>query len=237
MNVVSLMAHQDDEMFCLGTMLKCRARGDRLAFITVTDGSKGFVQRPTIERSEAARIRHTEMEMLTRRVDAMYINLAEPDEFLYDTPAVRMALIEAIRRSQADVIFTHFEQDYNLDHIMVSSLVRHCAMQACLPVLPTVSPILRQPPAIFMVEPAGPFAFAPSHYVNITDYQQAKHDLLRCHVSQNEAMAQAAGVGMDLGVLCERVASFRGWQSGCQFAEAFMPLPARGALKPVSVLP
>lgn len=48
MNVVSIMAHQDDEMFCLGTMLKCRARGDRLSFITLTDGSKGFVQRPDI---------------------------------------------------------------------------------------------------------------------------------------------------------------------------------------------
>lgn len=237
MNVVSLMAHQDDEMFCLGTMLKCRARGDRLCFITVTDGSKGFVQNPGIERSEAARIRNSEMETLAQRVDAMYINLAEPDEFLYDTPAVRMALIEAIRRANADVIFTHFEQDYNLDHITVSSLARHCAMQACLPVLPTASAMLKQPPAIFMVEPAGPFTFTPSHYVDITSYQQTKNDLLRCHISQNEAMAQAAGVGMDLGELCARVASFRGWQAGCQFAEAFMPLPARGALKPASVLP
>ncbi len=46
MNVVSVMAHQDDEMFCLGTMLKCTARGDALWFITLTDGSKGFTQRP-----------------------------------------------------------------------------------------------------------------------------------------------------------------------------------------------
>ena len=54
MNVVSIMAHQDDEMRCLGTMLKCQARGDRLFFITLTDGSGGFVQTPSLSRKPAA---------------------------------------------------------------------------------------------------------------------------------------------------------------------------------------
>ena len=101
MNVVSIMAHQDDEMGCLGTMLKCRARGDRLAFVTVTDGSKGFVQQPDIDPAEAARIRHEELSALAERLDAEYINLREPDEFLYDSPEVRLSLIEAIRRTKA----------------------------------------------------------------------------------------------------------------------------------------
>ena len=55
MNVVSIMAHQDDEMRCLGTMLKCRARGDRLWFITLTDGAKGFVQQLIALKKTAAR--------------------------------------------------------------------------------------------------------------------------------------------------------------------------------------
>ena len=96
-NVVSVMAHQDDEMRCLGTMLKCRARGDRLSFITLTDGCKGFVQRPTIERTEAAAIRDREMRSLADALGANYHNLGEEDEFLYDTPAARMKLIEAIQ--------------------------------------------------------------------------------------------------------------------------------------------
>ncbi len=237
MNVVSLMAHQDDEMFCLGTLLKCRARGDHLVFITVTDGSKGFVQNPGISREEAARIRHAEMQSLASAAGADYIALGEQDEFLYDTPTVRMAVIEAIRRSRADVLFTHFEQDYNLDHITVSSLARHCVMHACLPVLPTASPPLPQPPAIFMVEPGGPFAFTPSHYVDVTDQHAEKVALLAHHASQNVAMSQAAGVRSGLEELCERVASFRGWQVGCRYAEAFVPMPARGALKPGALLP
>lgn len=237
MNVVSLMAHQDDEMFCMGAMLKCRARGDRLFFITVTDGSKGFVQNPDIPRQEAAAIRHAEMSALAQAADAKFINLGEPDEFLYDTPTVRMAVIEAIRQTRADVIFTHFEQDYNLDHVTVSALVRHCAMQSCLPVLATTSAPLAQHPAIFMVEPGGPFAFMPSHFVDISAFQQEKVRLLDYHVSQNVAMAQAAGVGSALGQMVARVSSFRGWQSGCAHAEGFISMYGRGAVKAFGVLP
>ena len=69
------MAHQDDEMQCLGTLLKCRARGDRLAFVTLTDGAKGFAQRPRIDPGEAAGIRDREMRTLTIQLGADYINL------------------------------------------------------------------------------------------------------------------------------------------------------------------
>src|SRR5437762_13279284 len=113
MNVVSIMAHQDDEMRCLGTMLKCRARGDRLYFVTLTDGSKGFVQNPLISRADAAAIRDAEMRAVASGVNAKYINLREQDEFLYDTPDVRMKLIEAIRHTGANLIFTHYSEDYN----------------------------------------------------------------------------------------------------------------------------
>jgi len=235
MNVVSIMAHQDDEMRCLGTMLKCRARGDALFFVTLTDGSKGFVQNPSIERAEAARIRDTEMRALAAEVDAQYINIGELDEFLYDTPDVRMKLIEAIRSTGADLIFTHYHEDYNLDHVTVNALVRHCAMQSCLPVLPTASPPLAAHPAIFMVEPHGPIHFLPSHYVDISEQQDAKVRLLRMHESQEVAMQQ--GVGSGLGELSTRLQAFRGEQVGCAFAEAFVPMQARGALKPFNVLP
>jgi LmbE family N-acetylglucosaminyl deacetylase len=237
MNVVSLMAHQDDEMRCLGTMLKCRARGDRLWFITLTDGSKGFVQQPGIPREEAARIRHEEMSALAGEIGAGYINLREPDEFLYDSPEVRMGLIEAIRQTGAHLIFTHFYQDYNADHTATALLVRHCAMQSCLPVLPTSSPPLPEHPAIFMVEPYGPFGFVPTHFVDISGYEQEKVRLLGLHRSQEEAMRAAAGVKAGFEDLCGRPGAYWGGQTGCAFAEAFVPMRARGAMKAYSVLP
>jgi LmbE family N-acetylglucosaminyl deacetylase len=235
MNVVSIMAHQDDEMRCLGTMLKCAERGDKLFFITLTDGSKGFVQNPTIAREEAAAIRDREMSTLAGAIGAEYLNLRELDEFLYDTPDVRMKLIEAMRSTRADVIFTHYSEDYNLDHTTTNVLVRHCAMHACLPVLPTQSPPLPAHPAIFMVEPHGPFVFPASHYVDISEQHEQKIRLLLAHESQEEAMRR--GVGSGLAELSVRLQSYRGEQVGCQYAEAFVPMSARGAIKPFSVLP
>ncbi len=237
MNVVSVMAHQDDEMHCLGTMLKCRARGDRLWFITLTDGSKGFVHEPGISRKKAARIRHEEMSALAADVGAEYTNLGEPDEFLYDSPGLRMGLIEAIRQTGAHLIFTHFEQDYNADHTTTAALVRHCAMQSCLPVLETSTPPLPEHPAIFAVEPHGPLVFGPSHFVDIGDYMQEKVRLLGFHRSQNEAMQTAVGVEAGFEELCGRPGAYWGAQVGCALAEAFVPMRARGALKPFSVLP
>jgi LmbE family N-acetylglucosaminyl deacetylase len=235
MNIVSIMAHQDDEMRCLGTMLKCRDRGDRLAFVTITDGSLGFVQNPTIGREEAAAIRHAEMSALCTAIDAEFINLGERDEFLYDTPAVRMALIEAIRRTRADVIFTHYHEDYNADHVTVNALVRHCAMHAALPVLITESAPLSSPPAVFLVEPLGPFLFPATHYVDISAYHDQKVALLKHHASQDEALFLALGAGFER--LCSRLEAYRGEQVGCEYAEAFTPMQARGAVKGYSVLP
>src|SRR4051812_25155188 len=155
MNVVSIMAHADDEMRCLGTMLKCRARGDSLHFVTVTDGCHGYVQDPTLPRAEVAAIRKREMDAVAAAVGGTHLCLDEEDEFLFDTAEVRLQIIEAIRATKADVTFTHYDEDYNLDHSIVSELIRHCAMHSCLPVLPTASPTLPAHPAVFLVDPHG----------------------------------------------------------------------------------
>ncbi len=235
MNVVSIMAHQDDEMRCLGTMLKCRARGDRLFFVTLTDGSKGFVQNPSIPRDEGARIRHAEMQSLAEAVEAEYFNLRELDEFLYDTPEMRLRVIDVIRRTRADLIFTHYHEDYNTDHTTTNVLVRQAAMHACLGLLPTETPPLAQHPAIFMVEPHGPFVFPASYYVDISAWHAEKISLLLRHQSQEEAMRLATGSGLE--TMARRLDGYRGEQVGCAYAECFVPMRARGALKPFGVLP
>jgi LmbE family N-acetylglucosaminyl deacetylase len=46
MNVVFIGAHPDDEMFCLGTLLLCRQRGDHLFLVCATNGDKGISDDP-----------------------------------------------------------------------------------------------------------------------------------------------------------------------------------------------
>lgn len=235
MNVVSVMAHQDDELVCLGAMLRMQQRGDQLHFICATDGSGGMAQAPEMSRQEAAAIRDRGMRDLARQLGASYTCLGERDEYLYDTPELRDLLINAIRACRADVIFTHFSPDYNLDHMTVSSLVRQCAMQAPFPMIPTPAAPLAAAPAVFLVEPSGGFEFDPTHYVDITDVVERKTELARCHRSQEEALRAALGEGIDDWIL--GTSRYRGSQVGVEHAEGFRPMLSRGFVKAYSILP
>lgn len=222
-------------MRCLGTLLKCRKRGDRLAFVTLTDGSAGVLEDPPLSRNKAAAIRRREMTQLVRALDSTCLFLGERDEFLFDSPALRMKVIEAIRKTKADLIFTHFQEDYNEDHMTTHRLVRQCALLASLPLLPTASQPLKRHPAIFCVEPHGPIVFPATYFVDITDFEAEKIRLLRMHQSQEEAMQKAVQAGFDK--LCNRPDAYWGEKAGCDFAEAFVPMSSRGAIKPFPVLP
>lgn len=237
MNVVSVMAHQDDELMCLGTMLKMRERGDSLHFICLTKGETGMVHHPEMSLYEAAQCRKREMENLVLAAGGTYQCLGYEDEFLYDSKEVRIALIGALRRTEADVIFTHNDRDYNLDHMTVNRLVRQCAMQMAFPMIQTEAPPVKTFPAVFLVEPAEGFEFEPSHWVDIDDTIEEKMRLAQLHHSQDEAFK--AGFGEDYGIeaWARQVSSRRGSQCGCAHAEAFRPMLTRGFIKGYSILP
>ena len=62
-----------------------------------------------------------------------------------------------------------------------------------------------------------------------------KAELMKLHVSQEEAMQAAFGTGFDK--LVPVPDAYWGQKVGCAYAECFVPMPSRGALKPFSVLP
>lgn len=235
MNVISVMAHQDDELMCLGTMLKMQERGDALHFICVTDGSGGMVHAPDMPRAEAAAIRDREMSALAAKLGATYQCLGEHDEYLYDTPDVRLRLVNALRVCRADVVFTHHDPDYNLDHTTVNHLVRQCAMHMPFPMTRTDASPTESSPAVFLVEPSGGFEFEPSHWVDITGQIERKRKLARCHKSQDDAFREAFGWGLDEWIT--RASARRGDQACVAHAEAFRPMLSRGLVKAWPVLP
>jgi N-acetylglucosamine malate deacetylase 1 len=232
LNVVSIFAHQDDEMRCLGTMLKCKTRGDSLTFVTLTDGSIGIED---VKCAESAKIRLKEMSNLADSIKADYISLNEKDSFLYDSKDVRIRLIEVIRKTGADLIFTHYFSDYNNDHITVFELVRQCCMHASLPYIKTISQPLKEHPAVFMVEPHGVINFPATHFVDVSEYEEQKIELLKNHISQEKAMRDAVKAGFEK--LVKIPDSYWGQKVCCQYAECFIALPSRGSVKAYNVLP
>lgn len=236
MNIVSIMAHADDEMRCLGTMLKCRARGDKLFFVTVADGSVGFAHDPDISRSDAAAIRAGEMKKLSEAIDGEFISLGERDGFLYDNEELRGKLIRVIRQTRPDVIFTHYHDDYNNDHAVVWSMVRHCSMLASYPRDMGYGDPLSRHPAIYLTEPHGIVTFPASVVVDITDFGAEKLRLLKTiHHSQESGMQKAHGRGFEK--LVGTTDAYWGQKAGCGLAEVFVPMAGRGSIRPGPVLP
>jgi LmbE family N-acetylglucosaminyl deacetylase len=218
-------------------MLKMRKSGHNLVFICLTDGAAGMAHLPDMPFEEAAKIRDVEMKNLTSDINAEYICLNRPDEYLYDTAELRLELIEAIRFVKADVIFTHNTVDYNADHMTTCLLVRQCAMQAALPIQKTKSAQLAATPAVFMTEPSGGFEFEPSHWVDISDVMDEKTRLAKFHKSQNDAFKAAFGEDKGIDNWLAETSKKRGDQCAVAYAEAFLPMRARGFVKAYSVLP
>jgi len=175
------------------------------------------------------------MKELTGRLGASYLCLGEQDEYLYDIPELRLRLVNAIRLCRADVIFTHFSPDYNVDHMTVTEIVRQCALHSILACTHTEAPLLKASPAVFLVEPSGGFGFEPTHYVDITPFIERKRELARYHKSQDDAFHAALHKGLDDWML--ENTRYRGAQAGVEHAEGFRPFFARGLVKAYAILP
>jgi LmbE family N-acetylglucosaminyl deacetylase len=222
MNVVFIGAHPDDEMFCLGTLLLYRQRGDHVSLICATNGDKGISDDPDFPHAACARLRDQEMREVARTMDAEYHCLGEPDEALYDTWENRLKMIEAIRRTQADLLFTHFPQDYNLDHSATSALVFQAALLSQIASVRTENPALARVPPIFYVDPGPGFGFEATHFVEIDAATAGQmRQIVGLHKSQIEVSQRL--LGKDYRDMLDERLKAAGQRVGVSYAEAFRP--------------
>jgi LmbE family N-acetylglucosaminyl deacetylase len=235
-NIAFIGAHPDDEMYGLGTLLLYRHRGDRLSLICATNGDKGMSDDPGFPHADCARIRGEEMDAVAHALGADYICLEEPDEALYDTWENRTKMIEAIRCVKPDVVFTHYPQDYNLDHTATSDLVFQATLLSQIASVPTSSPPLSRVPAIFYVDPGHGFGFEATHFVEIDDAttKEARR-IMGLHKSQMEVSKRL--LGKDYRDTIHERWKAAGERVGVPFAEAFRPCLASRRTPLAKLLP
>jgi LmbE family N-acetylglucosaminyl deacetylase len=220
-NVTFVGAHQDDEMFCLGTLLLYHQRGDRISLICATNGDKGISDDPDFSYAECARLRDLEMREVARALSADYTCLDEPDESLFDTYENRLKMIEAIRRSKPDVVFTHFKDDYNLDHTITSDLVFQGTLLSPIASVRTTSPALHKSPPIFYINPGPGFRFEATHFVEIDEATSMKAlEIMGFHKTQMDVSKR---FGNDFRDMIQQRWKAVGERVGVPFAEAFRP--------------
>jgi N-acetylglucosamine malate deacetylase 1 len=235
LSVVAVNAHPDDEMSCLGTLLKCRDRGDRVTLVAVSRAEKGGGFDPTIPDEEVAAMRQREAERVAEGLGATYVCLGADDGLIRDEPDLRMALVSVLRRVSADVILTAPPVDYSMDHVTTGRIATQAALLSAVPPHRRGEPALERPPAMFHMDTITGLDFQPWVYVDITAQFERKCELLRLHGTQ--MLSQKQFVGWDLVTHAEVVGRFRGLQAGVGYAEGFQPVLRNPLIRPGMLLP
>ena len=97
LSVVSVGAHQDDELGCLGTLIRYRAESSRITTVSLSNGDKGGQHDPTIPNSVIAQTRIAEATRMVAELGGTYYCLGLEDGFVFDSRDIRLALTEVLR--------------------------------------------------------------------------------------------------------------------------------------------
>jgi len=238
MNILAVGAHPDDiEIFCGGTLAKCAARGDKIFCCTATNGNIGSA---TLPKDEIAAIRKKEAAKAASLVGAEYICLDFDDELFYEDVNARIKFINMVRHCQPDVILTHNPHDYNPDHELTSKIINDIEVMLPIAKIETEEPPCPKMPVIYYFETEKGLGFVPTDYVDITDHFETKKQMVLCHESQKQWMADNyAGFSVDDTFIEDMVitSQYRGMQCGVKYAEAFIRCNDAYRVTPYRMLP
>lgn len=227
--------HPDDvEILCAGTLAKYARQGHDVAIAVATNGDVGS---PTLPPEEIAAIREREARKSAAIIGAEFYWLGYHDEFLYDSPELRRHFIDVIRRFRPDVVLCpDKDNDYHPDHQRTGQIVWDTHVMAAVPNIVTETPPCEKIHDIWFYDTVAGIGFQPEFYVDITETWDTKMEMLACHESQ--AAWLMALYNLPPSYFAETQCRFRGYQTGCTFAEAFRKARIYpGSIDPQALLP
>ncbi|MGE0756791.1 MAG: PIG-L deacetylase family protein [Pirellulaceae bacterium] len=215
--VLAVVAHPDDaELLCAGTLARARRDGAAIGICVLCQGEKG---QPASRIEQLGEVRRQEMAAAAELLGAELHWGGFPDGELYDGPDGRAALLIVYRIFRPTLILAHSVEDYHPDHRAAGVLAEAASWFAASPGHRPFEPPLPIQPALWwldVVNLAGP---APHFFIDVEEFVNLKHRMLRCHASQLRRSVDTAF--QPLEELMERQYRMRGAQSGVRAAEAF----------------
>ena len=216
--VLAITCHPDDmEIGCAGTLLKCKARGDRVVVCHLSSGNLGH---EIIEPKELTKIRAKEAQRSGELAgfEVMYGGF-DDIELYSDNKEARDKMVDVIKYADPDFIITHDPNDYMPDHTAVSRLVFDASFTATLPNYKTKYEKPAKLVPIYYMNNAAGVNFTPTEYVDITEEMDIKMRMLECHESQLVWLRDHDDI--DFGEMVKSSAKYLGYQCGAEYAEGF----------------
>ena len=203
--IVCVGGHPDDpESGCGGTLARYAALGADVTIVYLTRGEAGI---PRKSHDEAAAIRSAECEAACRILGAKPVFAGQIDGATVVDSNAAESLRKLIFAEDPDVLFTQWPIDTHLDHQAASTLAFRAWLAA------------RGRFELYYYEVdlgAQTMGFHPTDYVDVSGVRDKKKAALFAHKSQDgERIYREFHQAME---------SYRGRESGCEAAEAFVHL-------------
>src|SRR5438046_1332581 len=182
--VIAFGAHPDDcDLGAGGLAAKYAAHGDKVKFVSITNGDAGH---QSMSGEALAKRRRAEAMEAGRRIGIEYEVLDNHDGKLLATLEVREQVIREIRQWKADIVIAPRPNDYHPDHRYMGVLVQDASYMVMVPDLVTDTPPLRRNPVFLYYSDrfTRPQPFQPDIVASIDDVFDRKIDMLDAHVSQ-----------------------------------------------------
>ena len=221
MNVLGIGCHPDDlECYCGGTLRKYVEQGAEVHMCHIANGDQGHV---VIEPAPLAAIRTLEAENAGKVIGAKQVISLNVSDMQVDSHNLQVmdAVADVVRSVRPDVIITHNDEDYMLDHTEASRLATNGSFCSGLNHRPREHPAFQSFVPVFFMDTAGGLGFQPAHYVDITNQLELKLQAVACHESQVKWMLDHDDV--DFLDMVRTWAKYRGYQCGTKYAEGFRP--------------
>lgn len=234
MNVLAIGCHPDDiEVNCVGTLIKCVKRGDKVTACHVANGNMGH---EVIMPDELRDIRAKEAKRAGAMAGIDVLSCDIGDLKVYEgSQEQRDIIVDVIRKVNPDLIITHSPTDYMPDHVAVSRLVFDATFAASVPhYSTTVMGATKLTPLYYMDNTQG-VNFIPTEYVDITEEIELKMRMLECHDSQLKWLRDHDGI--DFAEVVRVGSRYRGIQCGVKYAEGFTQCMAWPKMIPSRLLP
>ncbi len=203
LKIVCVGAHPDDcEVGCGGTIALFSDLGHDIVFVYMTRGEAGIKGK---SHEEAAMIRTEEAIKACEILKVRPVFAGQIDGNVEFTKETRLKLLNILQEEKPDLVFTLWPIDTHPDHTVCSILVQDVWRK------------MEHKFALYFFEVTTGMQsqnFRPTDYVDITPVIEKKKSAVFSHISQRGEEKY--------GTLWEPIEKFRGNESGCRNAEAFI---------------
>lgn len=223
MNILAIGAHPDDvEFMCAGTLAKLKKKGHNIFIATVANGSCGSME---YNAKQIIKIRREEAERAARFLDAPYFCAGIDDLMVDNIASIRLKVVAILRKVNPDIVFTHSVEDYMIDHVSTSILVKDSCFCAPMPNFPSYgTPISHIPYLYYGIPMEGRDMYGkkikPKILIDITKEMPLKKKMLACHKSQRDWLKKQHGMDQYIETMKDWAKEL-GSIVRCPYAEGF----------------